>query len=143
LVSFGWCDRLANMTAHSHASDLAREIKVVYADLPVHAPADERGPILDLTFLLWPRQVCEAARLLMHWEIIDLAQRNLNASFSLLRKLVGARNLGEIVELEAAHFSNQLAASIAQSEELTTLSIKTVLQFARASYPAFRAQPED
>jgi hypothetical protein len=134
------------MTAHSHASDLACEIKVVYADLPVRAPTDERGPILDLTFLFWPRQVCEAAndsRLLMHWEIIDLAQRNLNAGFSLLRKLVGARNLGEIVELEAAHFSNQLAASIAQSEELATLSIKTALQFARASYPAFRAQPRD
>jgi hypothetical protein len=134
------------MTAHSQASDLAREIKVVYADLPVLTPADERGPILDLTFLLWPRQVCEAAndsRLLMHWEIIDLAQRNLNASFSLLRKLVGARNLGEIVELGAAHFSNQLAASIAQGEELATLSIKTALQFARASYPAFRAKPQD
>ena len=83
------------------------------------------------------------SRLLMHWEMIDLAQRNLNASFSLLRKLVGARNLGEIVELEAAHFSNQLAASIAQSEEFATLSIKTALQFARATYPAVRAQPQD
>ena len=40
-----------------------------------------------------------------------------------------------MVELQAAHFSNQLAASIGQSEELATLSIKTALQFARGAYP--------
>ena len=126
------------MTAHSHASDLARELTVVYADLPVQAPAEDPGPILDLTFMLWPRQVCDAAtdsRLVLHREMIDLVQRNLNASLSLLRRLAGARNLGEMVELQAAHFSNQLAASIAQSEELATLSIKTALKFARGAYP--------
>ena len=126
------------MIAHSHASDLARELTVVYADLPVQAPAEEPSPLLDLTFMLWPRQVCDAAadsRLVLHREMIDLVQRNLNASFSLLRRLAGARSLGEMVELQAAHFSNQLAASIGQSEELATLSIKTALQFARGAYP--------
>jgi hypothetical protein len=128
----------ANMTAHSHASDLARELKVVYADLPVQTPAEKSGPTLNLTFLLWPRQVCDAAndsRLIMHWEMIDLAQRNLNASFSLLRRLAAARNLGEIFELQAAHFSHQLATSIAQSEEFAALSIKTAMAFARGTYP--------
>ena len=126
------------MTAHSHASDLARELTVVYADLPVQALAEEASPILDLTFLLWPRQVCDAAndsRLVLHCELIDLVQRNLNASFSLLRRLAGARSLGEMVELQAAHFSNQLAASVGQSEELAALSIKTALAFARGAYP--------
>lgn len=126
------------MTAHSHASDLARELTVVYADLPVQALAEEASPILDLTFLLWPRQVCDAAndsRLVLHCELIDLVQRNLNASFSLLRRLAGARSLGEMVELQAAHFSNQLAASIGQSEELAALTIKTALAFARGAYP--------
>ena len=126
------------MTAHSHASNLTRELTVVYADLPLQAPAEDPGPLLDLTFMLWPRQVCDAAadsRLVLHREMIDLVQRNLNASFSLLRRLAGARSLGEMVELQAAHFSNQLAASIAQSEELATLSIKTALQFARGAYP--------
>jgi hypothetical protein len=128
----------ANMTAHSHASDLGRELKVVYADLPVQAPAEKSRPTLNLSFLLWPRQVCDAAndsRLIMHWEMIDLAQRNLNASFSLLRKLAAARNLGELVELQTAHFSHRLATSIAQSEELAALSIKTALAFARGAYP--------
>ena len=126
------------MTAHSHASNLARELTVVYADLPVQAPAEEASPILDLTFLLWPRRVCDAAndsRLVLHREMIDLVQRNLNASFSLLRRLAGARNLGEMVELQAAHFSNQLAAAVGQSEELAALSIKTALAFARGAYP--------
>ena len=125
------------MTAHSHASDLGRELKVVYADLPVQAPAEKSAPLLNLSFLLWPRQVCDAAndsRLIMHWEMIDLAQRNLNASFSLLRRLAAARNLGEMVELQAAHFGHQLATSIAQSEELAALSIKTALAFARGAY---------
>jgi hypothetical protein len=128
----------ANMTAHSHSSDLGRELTVVYADLPVQAPAEDVGPILDLSFVLWPRQICDAAndsRLLLHREMIDLVQRNLNASFSLLRRLAGARNLGEMVELQAAHFSNQLAAAVGQSEELAALSIKTALEFARGAYP--------
>src|SRR4029079_5625049 len=125
------------MTAHSHASDLARELKVVYADLPVQA-AEKSDPLLDLSFLLWPRQVCDAptaSRVIMHGELIDRAQRNLNASFSLLRRLAAARNLGEMVELQAAHFGHQLATSIAQSEELAALSIKTALAFARGAYP--------
>jgi hypothetical protein len=50
--------------------------------------------------------------------------------------LAGARNLGEIVELQAAHFSNQLIAAISQSEEFAALSIKTALAFARDAYPA-------
>ena len=37
------------MTAHSHASDLDRELTVVYADLPAQAPAEELSPFLDLT----------------------------------------------------------------------------------------------
>jgi hypothetical protein len=126
------------MTAHSHASDLARELTVIYADLPVQAPAEEPSPILDLTFMLWPQQVCDVAadsRLVLHRKMIDLVQRNLNASFSLLRRLAGARNLGEMVQLQAAHFSNQLTAAVGQSEELAALSIKTALAFARGAYP--------
>ena len=49
------------MTAHSHSGNSGRELTVVYGDLPVQAPAQNSGPILDLTFMLWPRQVCDAA----------------------------------------------------------------------------------
>jgi hypothetical protein len=139
-------DRVEKMTAHSQARDLGRDLTVVFADLNVEQPREDSLP-LDLTFMLWPRQVCEAAtesRLLLHREMIDLIQRNLNASFSLLRRLAGARSLGDMVELQAVHFSNQLAASIGQSEELATLSIKTALQFVRGAYPAVsRGQTQD
>jgi hypothetical protein len=127
------------MIAHSHPSDLARELTVVYADFPGRAPAGEVCPILDFTFLLWPRRVCDAAnesRLVLHREMLDVIQRNLNASLSLLKRLAGARNLGETLELQAGHFSNQLAAAVSQSEELTALWIKTALAFARDAYPA-------
>ena len=46
----------------------------------------------------------------MNREIIDIWQRNSNASFSFLRKLTEAKDPGKIVELQAAHLSNQLAA---------------------------------
>ena len=104
----------------------------------VQAPVEDLRPILGLAFKLWPRQVCDAAnnsRLLLHREIIDGVQRNLNAGFSFLRRLAEAKSLGEIIELQAAHFSNQIAASIGQSEELTTLSIQTALKFVRGAHP--------
>ena len=126
------------MAAELHEAVLGRELTVVYADLPVQAPVEDVRPSLDLTFMLWPRQVCDAAndsRLLLHREFIDLVQRNLNAGFSQLRRLAEAKSLGEIIELQVTHFSNQIAASIGQSEELATLSIQTALNFVRRAYP--------
>jgi hypothetical protein len=131
-------DREEDMAAHSQARNSGRDLTIVFADLNLErlkAP----GPIPAQTFVFWPRQVCGAAadsRLLLHREMIDLVQRNLNASFSLLRRLAEAKSFGEIVELQAAHFSIQVAASIGQSEELAKLSIKTALQFVRGAYPA-------
>ena len=113
-----------------------RNLTVVFEDLP-GPQAKPAGPILDLRLMFWPWRICEAAtesRLVLHRELIDIAQRNLNASFCLLRKLTETKNLGEIVELQAAHLGSRIAASIGQSEELATLSIKMALQFARDTY---------
>ena len=86
----------------------------------------------------WARQVFDAAvdyRLLLNREFIDLLQRNLNASFSFLRRLTEAKNFGEVLALHAMHLSNQVTASMGQSEELATLSIKTAMGFIRDAYP--------
>ena len=126
------------MAAHLQPRNSDRDLTVVFADLHLQPP-NQAGPILDLTFMLWPRQVCNAAadsRLILHREMIDLVQRNLNASFSLLRRIAEAKSFGEIVEMQAAHFSNQTVALIGQSEELATLSIKTAMQFVRGAYPS-------
>jgi hypothetical protein len=125
------------MTAHSGDGNLARDLKVVFADLNINKP-QVAGSVDISAHMFWPRQVFDAATeasLLLNREIIDLFQRNLNASFGLLRKVVGARSLGEVIELQASHLSNQVTALIGQSEELGTLSIRTAAQFMRSAYP--------
>jgi phasin len=57
-------------------------------------------------------------------KIIDLAQRNLNSVFDLAKSLAGAKNLVEIVELQANYWQKQLSALTAQAEEVRALSTK-------------------
>ena len=125
------------MTAHSRDGNLARDLKVVFADLNLDQP-QAPGPVYDSAFMFWPRQVFDAATeasLLLNREMIDVVQRNLNASFSLLRKVAAARSFGEVIELQASHLSNQVTALMGQSEELATLSVKTATDFMRGAYP--------
>lgn len=125
------------MTAHSGDGNLARDLKVVFADFNLNQP-QAAGSVDISAHMFWPRQVFDAATeasLLLNREMIDLFQRNLNASFGLLRKVVGARSFGEVIELQASHLSNQVTALIGQSEELGTLSIRTATEFMRSAYP--------
>jgi phasin len=55
-------------------------------------------------------------------KIIDLAQRNVNSGFDLAKSLAGAKNLAEIVELQAAHWRKQFGALTSQAEEVRALS---------------------
>ena len=50
--------------------------------------------------------------------IIDIAQRNLNLGFDLTKSLAGARNLSDIVELQAAYWRKQFHALTTQAEEV-------------------------
>ncbi len=59
-------------------------------------------------------------------KIIDIARRNLNSSFDLATSLAGARNLAEIVELQAAYWRTQFSALTAQAEEVPAGSTKVV-----------------
>jgi len=51
-------------------------------------------------------------------KIIDIAQRNLNSGFDLANSLAGAKNLAEIVELQAAYWRKQFSALTAQAEKV-------------------------
>ena len=51
-------------------------------------------------------------------KIIDIAQKNLNLGFDLAKSLAGARNLSEIVELQAAYWRKQFDAFTIPSEEV-------------------------
>ena len=57
-------------------------------------------------------------------KIIDIAQRNINSGFDLAKRLAGAKNLSEIVELQTAHWRKQFDALTAQAEEVRALSTK-------------------
>jgi hypothetical protein len=49
-------------------------------------------------------------------KIIDIAQWNLNSCFKLADSLAGAKNLAEIVELQAAHWRKQFDTLTSQAE---------------------------
>ena len=57
-------------------------------------------------------------------KIIDLARRNVEASFDLATSLAGAKTLADMVELQSAFWRKQFGVLTAQAEEVRTLSIK-------------------
>jgi hypothetical protein len=129
----GRLHRIEDMTAHSAERHPTHELTIIYADLNPEPP-EENGLVFNSSVMRWPRHIFEAAaecRFLLNRELLDIAQRNLNAHFGLLRRLTGAKSFAEIVELQAAHLSNQAAALMGQSEELANLSIKAAVEFAR------------
>jgi phasin len=57
-------------------------------------------------------------------KIIDLARRNVDSSFDLATSLAGAKDLYDIVKLQAANWRKQVDALTAQAEEVRVLSIE-------------------
>jgi phasin len=57
-------------------------------------------------------------------KIIDIAQRNVNSGFDLAKSLAGAKNLSEMVELQADYWQKLLGALTSQAEEVRALSAK-------------------
>jgi hypothetical protein len=57
-------------------------------------------------------------------KIIDIAQRNVNSGFDLAKSLAGAKNLSEMVELQAVYWQKLLGALTSQVEEVRVLSAK-------------------
>ena len=57
-------------------------------------------------------------------KIVDLARRNVDASFDLATSLAGAKSLADLVELQAAFWRKQFGVLTAQAEEVRALSTK-------------------
>jgi len=57
-------------------------------------------------------------------KFINIAQRNLTSVFDLAQSLAGAKNLAEVVELQAAYWRKQVSTLTAQAEEVRALSTK-------------------
>jgi len=125
------------MSSHSRDPYANSDLKVYFEELNL-GPAEQAGWISEQPLILFPLQAYDAAvdcSVLLNQEIIEIWQRNLNASFGLSRRLVEARSFSEIIELQAAHFSNHLAALIAQTEEFATLSRKATIDMLRRFNP--------
>lgn len=57
-------------------------------------------------------------------KVIDNAQTNLNTGFDLAKDLASAKNIAEIIELQASYARKQFEALTAQVEDIRTLSTK-------------------
>jgi phasin len=55
-------------------------------------------------------------------KIVEIARRNLDASFDLAKSLAGAKNLADMVTLQAAFWRKQFDTLTAQAEEVRALS---------------------
>ena len=57
-------------------------------------------------------------------KIIEIAQRNVNSGFDLAKSLAGAKNLAEMVELQAVYWQKLLGTLTSQAEEVRALVTK-------------------
>jgi hypothetical protein len=57
-------------------------------------------------------------------KIVDMARRNVDETFDLATSLTGAKNLADMVGLQAAYWRKQFAVLTEQAEEVRTLSTK-------------------
>ena len=63
-------------------------------------------------------------------KIVDIAERNISAGFDLATKLAGAKNLAEVMELQAAYWRKQFGELKLQAEEVRALSTKVTADVA-------------
>jgi phasin len=57
-------------------------------------------------------------------KMVDIARRNVDTTFDLAQSLTGAKNLTDMVELQAAFWRKQFGVLTAQAEEVRALSMK-------------------
>lgn len=95
---------------------------------------DRSRDALDASFATLERTFDAAGQgaVALNRKIIDIAQRNVNSGFDLAKSLAGAKNLSEMVELQAAYWQKQLNTLTSQAEEVRALATKMA---AAASQP--------
>ena len=105
---------------------------VCFADLapPLSDSKSCGTPASSLNNTLIPSEnVFEAAMqsaAFLHREALTITQRNVNRTFSLLKRFIGMRNFGTIVDLETAYWPDRLMTFSRQVEELSALSTKAL-----------------
>jgi hypothetical protein len=118
-----------------HNSFSAQELSgsypnVYFSDLAPPSSDSKGCPASSSRNALMPSEnVFEAAMqgaVLLQREALTITQRNVNRTFSLLKRVIGIRNFGTIVDLEIAYWPDRLMAFGGQLEELSALSTKAL-----------------
>ena len=115
------------------------DLEVVFTDFQDSTQVARHGLPHAWSLTDWQRETLDAGVdyiFVVNREIIDIWQRNSNASCNLLRKMTEARSMGKIVELQTGHLSNQLSALVGQIEELAAISARAAMTFLRQIYLA-------
>ena len=66
-------------------------------------------------------------------KIVDIARRNVDVSFDLAESLANAKNLTDVVELQAAFWRKQFGVLAAQAEEVRALSANVTADMSKPS----------
>ena len=64
-------------------------------------------------------------------KVMDIAQCNINSGFDLAKSLAGAKNLAEVIELQANYWRKQFDTLGAQAEEVRSLSMQVTADAAK------------
>ena len=67
----------------------------------------------------------------LNHKVIDIAQRNINSGFDLAKSLTKAKNLAEVIELQATYWRKQFGVLANQAEEVRTLSTQVAADAAK------------
>ena len=67
----------------------------------------------------------------LNHKVIDIAQRNFNSGFDLAKSLTKAKNLAEVIELQATYWREQFGVLANQAEEVRTLSTQVAADAAK------------
>ena len=67
----------------------------------------------------------------LNHKVIDIAQRNIKSGFDLAVSLTAAKNLAEVIELQAAYWRKQFGALADQAKEVRALSTEVTADVAK------------
>jgi hypothetical protein len=86
---------------------------------------------LEAVLESWERLVdASQGAVALNRKAIDIARRNINTGFGLAVSLARAKNLTEVMELQAGYWRKQLGELAAQAGEMRTLSTKVTADVA-------------
>src|SRR6185369_10452080 len=137
----------APQTAAKKASDTYRKTSAQFEEFVHDAQMPEAMRTLAEKSVAHTRELCEHSLevVLESWErfvdagqgavalnrkAIDIARHNINTGFGFAVSLARAKNLAEVMELQAAYWRKQLGKLAAQAGEMRTLSTKVTADVA-------------